>query len=48
MELEEYIHEEWERLSNTVIKDLAKSFRKRIEECIRLNGNVTQKNRMHV
>ena len=37
MELEECIHEEWERLSTTMIKDLAKSFRK----CIKFNGSVT-------
>ena len=41
MELEDYIYEEWNNIENKIIRNLAMSFKNRIEECIRLDGNIT-------
>ena len=41
MEPEDCIHKEWNNLDNKVISNLARSFRNRIDECIRLHGDIT-------
>jgi len=41
MEPEDCIHKEWNNPDNKIISNLAMSLRNRIDECIRLHGDIT-------